>query len=84
MPGDPVLLLAGSLADDEAVDTVRRRGGIVVAVGPDGPAADVRVPLPTPALVDPLVRSLVEPAVAELLAWELWRRASAVEIPASG
>ena len=80
MPGDPVLLLAGSLADDEAVDTIGRRGGVVVSVGPDGPAADVRIPLPTAALADPLVRSLVEPAVAELLAWDLWRRAGADEL----
>jgi glutamine---fructose-6-phosphate transaminase (isomerizing) len=83
-PGDALLLLAGSLADDEVVDTVRRRGGVVVAVGPDGPAADVRVPLPSAALVDPLVRSLVEPAAAELLAWELWRRTSATAIPEPG
>ena len=30
--------------------------------------------------MDPLVRALVEPAVAELLAWELWRRATATEV----
>ena len=75
-----MLLFAGSLADDEVVDTVRRRGGVVVAVGPDGPAADVRVPLPSAALMDPLVRALVEPAVAELLAGELWRRTTAAEL----
>ena len=79
-PGDPVLLFAGSLADDEAVATVRRRGGVVVSVGPDGPASDVHVPLPATALMDPLVRSLVEPAVAELLAQELWRRTTAAEL----
>ncbi len=81
-PGDPVLLLAGSLADDEVVATVRRRGGVVVSVGPDGPASDLHVALPATALMDPLVRSLVEPAVAELLAQELWRRTTAAELVA--
>lgn len=85
-PGDPVLLLAGSLADDEAVETIRRRGGVVVSVGPDGPRSDVHVQLPPAALMDPLVRALVEPAVAELLAQELWRRTAAAEVatPAQG
>lgn len=74
-PGDAVLLLAGSPADVEAVDTIHRRGGIVVAVGPATPGSDVHVPLPDAALRDPSVRALVEPAVADLLAVELWRRA---------
>jgi fructoselysine-6-P-deglycase FrlB-like protein len=80
LPGDPVLLLAGSLADDESVATIRRRGGVIVSVGPAGPASDVHVALPAAALMDPLVRALVEPAAAELLAQELWRRASATEV----
>ncbi len=37
---------------------------------------------PATALMDPLVRSLVEPAVAELLAQELWRRTTAAELEA--
>ena len=37
----------------------------------------VHVPLPAAVLADPVVRALVEPAVAELLAAELWRRAAA-------
>jgi fructoselysine-6-P-deglycase FrlB-like protein len=82
VPGDPVLLSAGSLADDEVVDTVHRRGGVVVSVGAAGPAADVRIPLPNAALMDPLVRALVEPAVSELLAQELWRRTTAAELEA--
>jgi glutamine---fructose-6-phosphate transaminase (isomerizing) len=76
-PGDPVLLLAGSTADPEAVATIRDRGGVLVAVGPGIAEADVRVPLPAAALRDVAVRALVEPVVAELLAAELWRRTSA-------
>jgi fructoselysine-6-P-deglycase FrlB-like protein len=76
-PGDPVLLLAGSSADDEVIATIRSRGGSVVVVGPERRDADVEVPLPEAVLVDPAVRALVEPVVAELLAAELWRRTSA-------
>ena len=42
---------------------------------PSVAGADVIVPLPAPAATDPVVRALVEPAVADLLAQELWRRA---------
>ena len=80
VPGDPVLLLAGSPADAEAVRVIRARGGRVVAVGGDVAEAEVNVPLPESALDDPLVRALVEPAVAELLAAELWSRTSAEEV----
>jgi fructoselysine-6-P-deglycase FrlB-like protein len=81
-PGDPVLVLAGAPADGEVIETVRARGGRVVLVGEgSGVAGDVdaHVPLPAAALADPVVRSLVEPAVAELLAAELWRRTSSAE-----
>jgi glucosamine--fructose-6-phosphate aminotransferase (isomerizing) len=76
-PGDPVLLFTGSPADDEAVATIRARGGVLVSVGVDRPDADASVPLPAAVLADPVVRALVEPAVAELLAAELWRRTGA-------
>jgi len=88
-PGDAVLLLRGSPADDEASDAIRARGARIVAVG-DEPATsgpnDVHVPLPDAARSDPVVRSLVQPAVAELLSVELWRRAKATAIdePESG
>lgn len=81
-PGDPVLQLAGAAADGEAVETIRARGGRVVLVGEGSRFAgdvDAHVPLPAAALVDPTVRLLVESAVAELLAAELWRRTSARE-----
>ena len=80
VPGDPVLLYAGSPADDEAVGVIRARGGRIVAVGGDVPEAEVNVPLPESALDDPVVRALVEPAVAELLAAELWSRTTAQEV----
>lgn len=76
-PGDPVLLLAGSASDAEAISTIHRRGGRVVAVGPGVDGVDAHVPLPTLALEDPLVRSLVEPAAVDVLAAELWRRTTA-------
>ena len=75
-PGDPVLLLAGSPADAEVMSTVHDRGGRVVAIGAGEGEADLRVALPA-AASDPVVRALVEPAAAELLAAELWRRADA-------
>ena len=77
LPGDAVLLFAGSPADDEAIRTIRGRGGVLVSVGAGRVDADVSVPLPAAALADPVVRALVEPAVGELLAAELWRRAGA-------
>ncbi len=80
LPGDPVLLYGGAPADAEAVRTIHRRGGRVVSVGPvrsEEAAADVSIPLPQAAIANRLVRSIVESAVAELLAAELWRRTGA-------
>jgi glucosamine--fructose-6-phosphate aminotransferase (isomerizing) len=76
-PGDAVLLFTGSPADGEAIAVVHARGGRVVAVGERHPDADVHVPLPDPVDEEPAVRALVEPAVADLVAAELWRRADA-------
>ncbi len=76
-PGDPVLMFAGSPADGEAVETIRARGGVVVSLGGEPRDTDVRVPIPDAALEDPAIRALVEPAVSELLAAELWRRCDA-------
>jgi glutamine---fructose-6-phosphate transaminase (isomerizing) len=77
-PGDPVVLFTGSPADDEAIATIRARGGRVVTVGAAHDGADAHVMLPEAVLSDGTVRALVEPAVAELLGAELWRRAAAV------
>jgi fructoselysine-6-P-deglycase FrlB-like protein len=76
-PGDAVLLFAGAAADGEAIGTIHARGGVVVAVGPRPDGADLHIPLPGAVLADPILRMLVEPVVAELLAAELWRRAGA-------
>lgn len=78
--GDTVLLYAGSPADAEAIAAIHARGGVVVVVGPDRDGADVHVPLPQAAAEDPVVREVVEPVVAELLAAELWSRTGAVTI----
>ena len=75
-PGDAVLLIAGSPADDEAIATIRRRGGRVVVLGPARDHANLVVPL----AADPgdwAVGILVAPAAAELIAAELWLRTSA-------
>ena len=79
-PGDPVLLLAGSPLDTAAISTIHERGGLVIAVGPERDGADVHVPLPQAAAEDAVVRAVVEPVVAELLAAELWSRTGAVTI----
>ncbi len=79
-PGDPVLLFAGSAADAEAISTIHQRGGRVVVVGPERDGADVHVPLPQAAAEDPVVRAVVEPVVAELVAAELWGRTGAVTL----
>jgi fructoselysine-6-P-deglycase FrlB-like protein len=76
-PGDTAVLFRGSPADDEVIATIHARGGRVLAVGEPHPDADAHVPLPSAALEDPVIRSLVEPAVADLLAAELWGRADA-------
>jgi glutamine---fructose-6-phosphate transaminase (isomerizing) len=82
-PGDAVLLLGGSPADDEAVEAIHARGGRIVSTGPapaDPGQSDVHVALPDAASADPGIRSLVEPVLAELLSVELWRRAQATLI----
>jgi fructoselysine-6-P-deglycase FrlB-like protein len=81
LPGDAVLLFTGSPADDEAAATIRARGGSIVSVGPPRSDTAVHVPLPADALADPVVRALVEPVVAELLAVELWQRTAARTMP---
>jgi glutamine---fructose-6-phosphate transaminase (isomerizing) len=86
LPGDPVLLFCGSRADRATLATIRGRGGRVVAVGPlpEGEEVAVHVPLPEAARTHHLVRPMVESAVPDLIAAELWRRTGAREVePAS-
>lgn len=84
-PGDGVLLFAGSAADDEAIATIRRRGGHVVVAGPARDGAEVCVAVSRDPGDWP-VGALVAPAVAELIAAELWSRTSAAtkSAPAKG
>jgi glutamine---fructose-6-phosphate transaminase (isomerizing) len=77
LPRDAVLLLAGSPADGEAIATIHARAGLVVSVGPEHPDADLHIALPDTVVRDTAIRALVEPAVGELIAAELWRRAAA-------
>ena len=79
-PGDAVLLFSGSPADDEAIGAAHARGARVVVVGDDRDDSDLHVPLPTMVTDDPAIRSLVESAVPELLAAELWARAAATTV----
>ena len=80
LPGDPVLLFGGAAADAASMATAISRGGRVVVVGPAVKNAAVSITLPDAVLADVVVRALVEPAVAELLAAELWRRTTATTI----
>ena len=77
VPGETALLFTGSPADGEAIAVIHARSGRVVAVGEGHPDADVNVTLPDGVAGDPVVRSLVQPAVADFLAHELWQRATA-------
>lgn len=79
-PGDAVLLFSGSPADDEAITTAHARGSKVVVVGDDRDDSDLHVPLPVMVTDDPVLRALVESAVPELLAAELWARAEATTV----
>ena len=65
LPGHRALLFPGAAADAEVIDTIERRGGVVVPMPSAAPEAD------------PLRRAIVESVTSELLAAELWRRTSA-------
>ena len=77
-PGDGVLLFAGSPADDEAIATIRRRGGRVVLAGSAHDGAHLVVPV-SPDPGDWVVGMLVASAVAELVAAEIWRRVTGID-----
>ncbi len=70
--GYTALLFPGSRFDDGVMAYARERGSAIVAVGGDVEGAAQTVPVSGAA--DPLVSLLVETAVAELVAAELWRR----------
>jgi fructoselysine-6-P-deglycase FrlB-like protein len=80
LPGDAVMLFAGSPADEAAIATIHRRGGRVIVVGPAREGADVNVSVAEDPS-DWAVGVLVASAVAELIAAELWTRATARVLP---
>ena len=67
LPGHRLVLLPGSPVDDDVIATVERRGGAVI-----------RLPEPSSRL-DPIARAIVASLAAELLAVELWARATAAD-----
>lgn len=77
-PGHRALLFRGSPADEEVVDTIRRRGGDTIVVGPG--IAGAALTIDTPPLERPAERAIALSVIAEFLALELWDRASATEI----
>ena len=80
-PGDAVLLFSGSPADDEAISDGPREGQPASswsATTATMPISTWRSPSPSPS--DPAIRALVESAVPELLAAELWARAEATTV----
>jgi fructoselysine-6-P-deglycase FrlB-like protein len=79
-PGHRALVYAGSAADAEVVDTIRRRGGSTIVVGQ--PVAGAALTVEAPRLDDPFRRAVVLSVVAELLSVELWARTSATEVEA--
>jgi glucosamine--fructose-6-phosphate aminotransferase (isomerizing) len=75
-PGYTALLFPGSRFDGGVMQWVRERGSTIVAVGASVEGAALHVPYPGAG--DPLVATLVETGVAELLAAELWLAQEAV------
>jgi fructoselysine-6-P-deglycase FrlB-like protein len=77
LPGHRSILFTGSAADADVIRTVARRGGETLAVGDrvSGAARTIGIPLESDA--HPVTRAIVEIAAVELLAAELWDRATA-------
>ena len=80
-PGHRALLFRGSPADAEVVDTIRRRGGETIVIGPGVPGAALTID--SPPLEGPAARAIVLSVIAELLAVELWERVSPTQPGAS-
>ena len=76
MPGHQALLFTGSPADAEVIDTIRRRAGEVVTIGPEVEGAAVSIDVPA---ADRRLRTIVGSALADRLALELWLRVSATD-----
>jgi fructoselysine-6-P-deglycase FrlB-like protein len=74
-PGYTALLYPGSRFDAGVMDWARQRAARIVAVGEPVDGAALRVPYPGSGA--PLVATLAETGVAELLAADLWQRRAA-------
>lgn len=77
LPGHRVIVFDGTPDDAELVRVVSARGGAAIVIGRpvEGAALTIQTPLPHDA--HPIARAIVEIAVVDLLAAELWRRADA-------
>jgi fructoselysine-6-P-deglycase FrlB-like protein len=71
-PGYRALLFPGSRFDPGVMEWARERASSIVAVG--APVDGAVMHIPFPHADDPLVASLVETTVAEIVAAELWSR----------
>ncbi len=71
-PGLAVIMLRGSAWESEVLEWAGQRRFPVITVG--GPLSGAALDVPLGDGGDPVVRSLVEHHVAELIAAELWRR----------
>ncbi len=78
LPGHRAVLFTGSPADAEVIDTVRRRGGEVVAIGPAVVGSSLALEM---AHGSPVQRTVSESAVIDRIALELWDRVSSMEAP---
>ena len=74
LPGGRAILFGGTPYDVEIAATIARRGGRLVAVGPAVNGADHVVPVPD--VRGRAARAIVVAGVSELIAAELWCRAS--------
>jgi glutamine---fructose-6-phosphate transaminase (isomerizing) len=77
LPGHRVIVFDDTPGAAELVRVVAARGGQSLVVGAPVDGAAITIPVPLPADVHPITRAIVEIAVVDLLAAELWRRADA-------
>lgn len=77
LPGHRTVLFSGSAADEALIRTVARRGGETVVIGERLAGATRTIGIPLPPDAHPIARAIVEIAAIELVAVELWARATA-------
>jgi fructoselysine-6-P-deglycase FrlB-like protein len=77
LPGHRAVVFDGTPHDAEIVRLVAGRGGSSIVVGDRIDGAALSIPIPLPEDAHPVTQAIVEIAVLDLLAAELWRRADA-------